>query len=482
MISFKQFIKESREIDTEDITADMKEFFAVITPEGKIIQIKYSKHHEEIVKIVGKSSSLEEFKKYLKLSFVRQFSDSLDIAGTPEYKIKHKMLLFEIADRLEAKIYSIKESLEEPIIKSSHRIEHLEDLLFVHNPKILISILEELKNLDSSKISLKIDGKPGIIFGRNSKGEFILADKARFVAKTYDGKAKSAKQLYDLILNSGKGEGSREGYAQLMKTIFPILEKSIPKTFKGFFWGDLLWTGIPEIINGKYTFKPNTVKYSIDVDSDLGKRISQGKMGLVVHQFLEADAQDLSSTKTIKKIPDNVISKSVVAIDSAGMDTKVFSKYAKQISNIQEEIGSNKKAIENLSDKNKLAALKITDLPDLMKRFVNLNIRSGSLSNSEEKFKKWIETNTQITANKKRNISLHIQQNGIIETVFNIFLKISNMKNKMIKDLESQQSNIQSTIEEIPGGEGYVVETKFGLIKLVNRLIFSRMNFNSHGD
>ena len=51
--------------------------------------------------------------------------------------------------------------------------------------------------------TIKWDGKPAVIFGRNERGEFILTDKSGFLAKGYDGMAKSPQDI-ERIMNMRK--------------------------------------------------------------------------------------------------------------------------------------------------------------------------------------------------------------------------------------------------------------------------------------
>jgi hypothetical protein len=51
------------------------------------------------------------------------------------------------------------------------------------------------------------------------------------------------------------------------------------------------------------------------------------------------------------------------------------------------------------------------------------------------------------------------------------------VKNNIVYQLDAQQKTIKSTVNGVSGGEGYVVNTGAGLLKLVNRSHFSAANF-----
>ena len=71
-------------------------------------------------------------------------------------------------------------------MKEGARIDHLEDLIFFEGSAGAVRALESLKNLEKGgheNVTLKWDGSPAVIFGRDENGEFIL-DKGGFERKT----------------------------------------------------------------------------------------------------------------------------------------------------------------------------------------------------------------------------------------------------------------------------------------------------------
>jgi len=94
------------------------------------------------------------------------------------------------------------ESKVQPVqLNEGARIDHAEDIVFWEGSRGAMRAVEALRNLegDSHKdVTLKWDGSPAIIFGRNEDGEFILTDKSGFTAKGYDGRSKSGDDLTDV--------------------------------------------------------------------------------------------------------------------------------------------------------------------------------------------------------------------------------------------------------------------------------------------
>ena len=185
------------------------------------------------------------------------------------------------------------------ILVEGARIDHAEDIVFWEGSRGAMRAVEALKNLegDSHKdVTLKWDGSPAIIFGRNENGEFILTDKSGFTAKGYDGRSKSGEELEQMFLNRSGGKNRENpgyvAFAGNMKSIFPMYENAVPTNFRGYFKGDLLYYNTPQVQNNNYVFKPNIVEYAVDVNSELGKRIGQSKTGVVVHRVVDAEGNE----------------------------------------------------------------------------------------------------------------------------------------------------------------------------------------------
>jgi len=61
------------------------------------------------------------------------------------------------------------------------RIQHAEDLVFWEGSAGAVRALESLKKLETGghkNVTIKWDGSPAVIFGRDEEGNFILTDKS----------------------------------------------------------------------------------------------------------------------------------------------------------------------------------------------------------------------------------------------------------------------------------------------------------------
>ena len=188
---------------------------------------------------------------------------------------------------------SLANYLVDTLLTEAVRIDHAEDLIFWEGSKGALRSLKSFIEIETGgykNITLKWDGSPAVVFGRNDEGKFVLTDKSGFVAKSYNGRPTTPEELEQMFMNRGKSVKSNEYklFVQNMKEIFSVFESSIPSTHKGYFKGDLLYFKTPLIQQGRYVFKPNIVTYSVDVNSDLGRKIAKSEAGVVVHREVDS--------------------------------------------------------------------------------------------------------------------------------------------------------------------------------------------------
>lgn len=372
-------------------------------------------------------------------------------------------------------------SLQESNVSDGPRIQHAEDLVFWEGSRGAIRALDALASLGTEQgqktTSLKWDGSPAVIFGRDQNGQFIFTDKSGFTAKGYDGKAKTPEELENVFINVRKVNKGKEvtpdytNFVGHLKNAFTIFENATPKDVRGYFFGDLLYTQTPKLIDGKYEFKPNIVNYKIDANSEIGKRIGQSKVGVVVHGQIDfegdkSSVQDYSifQGKDLLVVPP-VLPKETVKID------------VKQVNSVKNKINSNASKIDELLNKDNLRPLKISNLADLFYTYTNSKVDSG-LQNLGQDFETWLQTpKANVSDTAKQNIITYIQQNKQgYDALWDAVTSIMSVKNNIIKQLDSQDAPVKSSIGEMEGGEGYVIASPAGYIKLVDREGFTKAN------
>ena len=362
-------------------------------------------------------------------------------------------------------------------LKEGARIDHAEDIVFWEGSRGAIRALESLKSLEKGKhtdVTIKWDGSPAIIFGRDENGQFVLTDKSGFTAKGYDGKSKSGEELEQMFLNRSGGKNRENpgyvAFAGNMRSIFDLYERATPKDFRGFLKGDLLYYTTPPVKNNNYVFKPNIVEYAVDVDSDLGKRIGQSKTGVVVHRLVDVEGNETEVPK---------------GIDFQGNDVLIFPSVTVErapeieddsINQLKADVAKNAGAIDKLLDSAALTQLKISDFANVLYAYTNSKVDTG-LEDLGADFFDWM-ARSKLSANKQKNIATHIQNNQAgFNAIWQVVSGIMRIKDDVIRQFDSHNQTVKSSIPgHGEGGEGYVLAHPEGDVKLVPREYFTRAN------
>ena len=359
-------------------------------------------------------------------------------------------------------------------IVESARIQHAEDLILFQGHQGALKAIDMLKDIAGGKqgVSIKWDGSPAVVFGFNPNNEFIFTDKAGFNAKNYDGKSTNADDLESMIMNRVKDESKRKSYAQYsmkMKQAFPTILKSMPDKFQGYFVGDMLYFQQPKKQGSRFVFKPNVVEYSVDANSEIGKRIGNSRVGVVIHHTMneQGSISPLNDTTMFK---DN----GLLALPPA-TKTHPGNVDLSMLQSAEAEVRKNAGAIDMFLNKGKLQELKLTDLPNVLYAYVNSKVDTG-LDNLGKDFGQWLE-NSAVSSPKKIRIKEYIVRNKTgFDAVFRTIATVMETKDMMVDQLDATGSDIIATIDGEKGGEGYVAGAGGNSIKLVKRSGFSRAN------
>jgi len=167
--------------------------------------------------------------------------------------------------------------------KNTH-LEHLEDDIINRGSKggvNAINFLNSVRNMLAGNIggklnmSVKWDGAPAVFCGINPEnGKFFVGTKSIF--------NKTPK------INYTPGDIRSNHSGELANKLLVCL-RELPKLgLQGVYQGDLLYTkGDLKTANidgeSMITFTPNTITYAVPQNSDIGKKISRAKFGIVFH-------------------------------------------------------------------------------------------------------------------------------------------------------------------------------------------------------
>jgi len=362
------------------------------------------------------------------------------------------------------------------ILLEDARIHHLEDFVLWNGSQGASQALDALSNINKNlkSVTIKWDGAVGVIFGRNPNGEFIFTDKAGFVAKGYDGRVTNADDLGAMIQGRAKDVSKAADYkifADKMKSVFPIIESATPEKLAGYYRADILYFQQPELKDGRYQFKPNVVTYSVTPDSVLGKKIAKSSVGVVIHSMINEQG-------TEQPVPDDLEFKGskllvvppVTVSNPVQLDTT-------QLAQVKSMLTQHARDIDTVLDRNKLTAMKVSDFANILYTYVNSKVLTG-MKDLGRDFVKWLTTTSAVSRNKQGKIVDYVKQNVVgFNALWKVFAGIQSAKDSVITQLDNQGSDVTASINDQPGGEGYVIQTAQGPIKLVNRAGFSKVNF-----
>ena len=353
------------------------------------------------------------------------------------------------------------------VIVEGVRIEHPEDMIFDQRPsaglkQALDGIVTAARN--PSETTVKWDGKPAIIFGRKPSGEFVLTDKSGFGAKGYDGLATSTDQIAQIMAQRG---GERGELIALYQRLFPLLRRAVPQDFRGYIQGDLLYSQTPELKGNNYVFTPNTVTYTVPANTDLGQKIGQSTAAVAIHTSLAAPGASATPIRAAALAP----SPGLLILDPSLKNPKQIKLDAATVKDATQLLTKYGAAMDQLFDPAELRARKISDFPALVKTYINSRVRTGSYDNLMGGFGEWVRQKSPAKA--PRIFEWATENKQAVAALFQAFLEISSLKNQVVRQLDAQTQDVQASINNEPGHEGYVGQN----MKFVDRFRFSKANF-----
>ena len=393
--------------------------------------------------------------------------------------------------------------------KNTH-LEHLEDEIINNGTKgaktaieFLKSIKKMLQGKKGSTVSVKWDGAPAVFCGINPEnGKFFVATKSLF--------NKTPK------INYTNSDISRNHGGALADKLKECLKYLPSLGIKGVIQGDLLFTSGDKktaTIDGtkSIVFTPNTITYAVPVvktgffGSSLYDNINKAKVGIIFHTSYSGNTiaslkasfgASVSSLKKNKNVffDDANYKQTGVAFDDS--EEKAFDNIIRMAEGSAYKAGAFIDMLKN--DKGPLS------LGIQLKTFFNTYIRQGTaitntskLANNFEvyfrdKIKKEIDSKKTSAAKQKYeeilNVGLKILRPNKEGLYFAIatYITFQSAKAVLLKKLNQIQS-IGSFLRtkngyKVTNPEGYVAIKGSGAVKLVDRLEFSRANFNMAKD
>jgi hypothetical protein len=395
----------------------------------------------------------------------------------------------------------IQEAAGEGII---HHLTHLEELVLKGQKQgldLAVQFINELTQVlegnTDSKIftTVKYDGAPAIICGYNPENN-------RFFVGTKGVGAKNAKACYtiqDIITYYGE----KPGLAEKLKLALLYLPKVIKQNM---YQGDFMFDRA-SLNKTKYegeelvTFKPNTITYAVEVNSELGNKIQNAQIGIVFHTRLTGP-----SFNQLKQSPDVSVAE-FNQTPEVWIDDAKFKDLSGLVTLTNEEktlIDNNLQVIQNSAKVINWVSLPATFYIDA-NTFINFLIKRGEfvgdLDKNFDDFIEWFNqrrdaeindpkkvktdaTRQKKTENKNKAIEFLKQNKLSIINIFNVTEKIAEIKKIFISKYSNAVKSRQFIAQpdgtlKVTKPEGFVAVDHLGnSIKLVDRLEFSRANFS----
>jgi hypothetical protein len=393
--------------------------------------------------------------------------------------------------------------------KANTHLTHLEELVLTEGKdgynKAKSFLYELIKNLkgQSNKIknvSVKWDGAPAIAAGIDpNDGQFFVGTKAVFGVTPKLNKSDRDIEENHKNVKRGDEVQDKSGLRDKLKLALRHL-RGIGIT--NILQGDLMFTS--ETVNTEdidgvahYTFKPNTIRYAVESNSEIGKKINEAEIGIIFHTSYdqvgkEAPATfgaDISGLKGSKNVWfDDAYFKDDTGVLLNEKEEQFILNKIKEA----DSINVNYEALpEDISDRAKT---------NLLNTYLNTEIRKGEFvtdpNKSFEMFKEWyqeriekavLKVKDQEKKRKQLEDKLKSFENAknIVLDLFKVSKLLSEAKSIFITKYDKAVAtkhfvdNEDGTLR-VTKAEGFVAvdHTENG-IKLVDRLEFSKNNFNA---
>jgi hypothetical protein len=381
-----------------------------------------------------------------------------------------------------------------------HHLTHLEELVLKGQKQgldLAVTFINEFVNVLEGNVdtkmftTVKYDGAPAIICGYSPENN-------QFFVGTKGVGAKTAKVCYtqqDIITYYGE----KPGLAEKLKLALIFLPKVIKQNM---YQGDFMFdkSSLNEVnYEGEklITFKPNTITYAVEANSELGRKILNAQIGIVFHTRLTGP-----SFKELKQSPDVTVTE-FNQIPEVWVDDAKFKDMSGLVTLTDSEkrfVDSNLSFIQNSAKVIKWTSLPLTFYTDA-NTFINFLIRKGEFVGNVDKnfddFIEWYSQRVEIEINKlkteetkqrkkdsrNKTISFFKQNKLSIINIFSVTEKIAEIKKIFITKYSNAVKSKQFIAQpdgslKVTKPEGFVAVDHIGnSVKLVDRLEFSRANF-----
>jgi len=297
-------------------------------------------------------------------------------------------------------------------MKNKH-LEHPEDSILNKGREGALEVLKYLKS-KKNEISVKYDGAPAIVWGRNPEnGKFFVGTKSVFNKV----KIKINYTHHDIEVN--------HGHIPRVASILHLCFEKLPR-YDGIFQGDFIGYG------GTDTFDPNTITYKFDKDI---------KQDIVVAAHTRYIGRQMKNLEAVFHY-NNAWSEEVKFLDA----TASINKRSRKL--------------------------------DLLLSLAQTACRFVRFPTTKEGEKIKVIVNSFIREQKELNPEALAAATGFGKNLFYLYNFIIEIKELLMEGITSKENIECFIDAVKCEHEGYVMSNDFGTYKLVNRKQFSYANFN----
>ena len=407
------------------------------------------------------------------------------------------------------KLFEIKRQTADFLLTESKNVhlEHLEDLIFnkgYAGAEEALDYLESLRHMlaegtgTTTQLTVKWDGSPAIICGIDPEdSKFFVGTKAVF-SKGEPKRAKTARQIQEWY-------GDQPELAEILMSALKYLSKL---NIGGVVQGDLLFTPgkVTKVeVNDElcYVFTPNTITYAVPVDSHLGQRIAEAKLGIIFHTtYTGGDTIDTMSAQFGVNVGSLTQTRDVWFDDATYKDyTGVASLTPTENLKIEKYLAATAKTMQKIGQQRFDIVLQDREFNRMIKPFINKMIRAGIqaldptaflkdfIAHYNQEMMKGVEDPTSRVA-QNRVAKIKAKEQWIADNSNNlvgilaVYKRMIELKHMLLAKLQKVEGigTFQKTNDgyKVTAPEGFVaIGHDGGAVKLVDRLTFSRMNFLS---
>jgi hypothetical protein len=205
----------------------------------------------------------------------------------------------------------------------------------------------------------------------------------------------------------------------------------------------------------------------VPVNSELGEKIGDSQAAVVVHTRIAAPGAESEAIRAADLQP----SPGLLIMDPSLREPRKITLNDRVIQDIERIISQYGRSIDRLFDPQELRDRRITDLPQLIKTYINSRVRSGSYDNLVGGFGEWVKAKSPTKT--PRIFEWATENKQAVAALFQAFLELSSLKNDLVRQLDAQGHDVQASVNNEPGHEGYVGQGA----KFVDRMRFSAANF-----